>query len=80
MRRRRRFGAYVRCALPQLHASLRRSVGVGEKAMTRRLAKIIQFGAKRRNVHVRVLATGDLIRVLSPLRRPPVDDEGPRAA
>jgi hypothetical protein len=60
-------------------ATLRRSVGVGEKAMTRRLAKIIQFGAKRRHVHVRVLATGDLIRVLPP-RRSPIDDEGPRAA
>lgn len=47
--------------------------------MTRRLAKIIQFGAKRRNVHVRVLATGDL-RPIVVLRRPPDNDEGPRAA
>ena len=47
--------------------------------MTRRLAKIIQLGAKRKNVHVRVLATGDVLRMV-PLRRPPVDDEGPRAA
>jgi len=48
--------------------------------MTRRLAKIIQFGAKRRHVHARVLATGELMRPIVLFRRPPSNDEGPRAA
>ena len=48
--------------------------------MTRRLAKIIQFGAKRRHVHARVLATGELMRPIALFRRPPSNDEGPRAA
>ena len=48
--------------------------------MTRRLAKIIQFGAKRRHVHARVIPTGELMRPFVLLRRPPTDDEGPRAA
>jgi hypothetical protein len=49
-------------------------------AMTRRLAKIIQFGAKRRHVHARVLSTGELLRPIVLLRRAPDNDEGPRAA
>ena len=55
------------------------AIRVGEMAMTRRLAKIIQFGAKRRHVHARVSTTGELMRVVIPLR-PRDNDEGPRAA
>jgi hypothetical protein len=46
--------------------------------MARRVAKIIQFDAKRRHVRGRMTASGEIIRLAS-LRRPP-DDEGPRAA
>lgn len=48
--------------------------------MTNRLAKIIQFGAKRRHVRGRVTTSGELIRTLVPLRHRRDDDDGPRAA
>ena len=49
--------------------------------MTNRLAKIIQFGAKRRHVRGRVTTSGELIRTLVLLRhRRDDDDDGPRAA
>ena len=48
--------------------------------MTNRLAKIIQFGAKRRHVRGRVTADGELIRTLVLLRHAKDNDEGPRAA
>ncbi len=51
-----------------------------EMDMTNRLAKIIQFGAKRRHVRGRVTANGELIRTLVLLRHPKDNDEGPRAA
>jgi hypothetical protein len=46
--------------------------------MGKRLAKIIQFDAKRRHVRGRMTSSGEIIR-LAVVRRPP-DDEGPRAA
>lgn len=49
-------------------------------AMTSRLAKIIQFGAKRRHVRGRVTPNGELIRTLILLRQRRDDDDGPRAA
>jgi hypothetical protein len=49
-------------------------------AMTNRLAKIIQFGAKRRHVRGRVTSNGELIRTLVLLRHRRDDDDGPRAA
>ena len=52
----------------------------GEMAMTNRLAKIIQFGAKRRHVRGRVTANGEIIRTLVLLRHRRDDDDGPRAA
>ena len=48
--------------------------------MTRRLAKIIQFGAKRRHMRGRVTSNGDLIRTLVLLRHRKDNDEGPSAA
>ena len=48
--------------------------------MTNRLAKIIQFGAKRRHVRGRVTTNGELIRTLVLLRHRRDDDDGPRAA
>ena len=52
----------------------------GEMAVTNRLAKIIQFGAKRRHVRARVTTNGELIRTLILLRPRRDDDDGPRAA
>ena len=48
--------------------------------MSHHLAKIIQFGAKRRHVRGRVTADGELIRKLVVPRRPREGDDGPRAA
>ena len=48
--------------------------------MTNRIAKVIQFGAKRRHVRGRVTANGELIRTLVLLRHTRDNDEGPRAA
>jgi hypothetical protein len=46
--------------------------------MTRRVAKIVKFDAKRRSVRGRMTSSGEIIRLAS--RRRPPDDEGPRAA
>jgi hypothetical protein len=52
----------------------------GRHEMTNRLAKIIQFGAKRRHIRGRVTSNGEVIRTLIPLRQRRDDDDGPRAA
>jgi hypothetical protein len=48
--------------------------------MTNRLAKIIQFGAKRRHLRWRMTSTGELIPTLVPLRRRRENDDPPSAA